>query len=223
MIRQNDSITGISIHERHFKISQFADDATCYADSVESVRQILKSLEHFSSYSGLYINPEKSKILPLQQHQTDSNNIQVIQIVSSVKILGVCHATKRTMDQHYEWNFLPALNKMRAICVAWGTRALSLKGRVTIFNSVLISLVQYICGNTITPKRVFPEIKKIACDLLWSGKRNKVAYNIVIQQVKFGGLHLMDLERRVLAWNPAWIKRATPLLHFSDHVFAVLN
>lgn len=97
---------------------------------------------------------------------------------------------------------------MKSICAAWGNRMLSLKGRVTVFNSLPISLIHYVCANTFTPKRVLSEVKKIACDFLWAGKRNKVAYNIVIQQVKLGGLHLMDLERRIIASRLGWIKRA---------------
>lgn len=46
---------------------------------------------------------------------------------------------------------------------------------------LVIFLLQYV--NTITPKRVFPEFKKIACDFLCSGKRNKIAYNTVIQDM----------------------------------------
>lgn len=215
MIRQNEQITGIHIRDTHFKISQFADDATCYADSSHSVEHIQRTLSLFSTYSGLFINPAKSKILPLQDQGEEQNTIAGIQLTTMVKILGVCHARRRTMDQHYEWNFLPALNKMRSVCAAWGNRMLSLKGRVTIFNSLLISLIQYLCANTITPKRVFSEVKRIACDFLWAGKNNKVAYNIIIQQVKYGGLHLMDLERRVTASRLSWIKRALMSPHGS--------
>lgn len=226
MIRQNDRITGINIRNTHYKISQFADDATCYADSTDSVEHIKRTLSLFSTYSGLFINQNKSKILSLQGQEDQQTTIAGIQLTPMVKILGVCHAKGRTLDQHYEWNFLPAMNKMRSICAAWGNRMLSLKGRVTIFNSLLISLIQYLCANTVTPKRVFSEVKKIACDFLWAGKSNKVAYNIIIQQVKFGGLHLMDLEHRVAASRLGWIRRALLSPHCSmaqtfAHIFSM--
>lgn len=197
MIHQINRVNGISIQDSHFQISQFADDATC------SVVQIVSTLTHFSTYSGLFINTTESKILPFQDHNHDLTSITGIQTSSRVKILGVNHAREQTVEQHYEWNFMPVLNKMKSICAAWGNRMISLKGRVTVFNSLLISLIQYVGANTFTPKRVLSEVKKQACDL-WAGKRKKVAYNTVIQQVKSGGLHLMDLELRVTASRLGW-------------------
>lgn len=63
-------------------------------------------------------------------------------------------------------------------------------------------------ANTVTPPRVFTEVRKMACSYIWSDKKCKIAYCTLIQAIKDGGLRLVDLETRTqLAWL-SWIRRA---------------
>lgn len=91
---------------------------------------------------------------------------------------------------------------MKNTCNAWGNRILSYKGKVTVFNVLVASLLQYVVTNSLTP-----EVKKVACDFLWSGKRSKIAYDTVIQDTEHGGLRLTDMEARVRACLLSWAKR----------------
>lgn len=127
--------------------------------------------------------------------------------VSERLILGIWIANERSLDEHYQWNFHPQIQKMQNCYGTWINRNLFLKGKVTIYNSLMISLQQYLIANTSTPPRVFNEVKKLACSFLWDNKKNKVAYNLVIQAVSEGGLHLMDLQSRTNASLLSWIRR----------------
>lgn len=84
---------------------------------------------------------------------------------------------------------------------------MSLKGKTTVFNSLIISLLQYVTANTTTPKRVIQEVKEMARGFLWSGKQSKVAYDTVIQLIRDGGLRLADLECRIKASLLSWVRR----------------
>lgn len=77
---------------------------------------------------------------------------------------------------------------------------------MTVFNSLVYSLVQYVNSNLVTPPRVLSETRNIATSFLWTGKRSKAAYNTVIQTASDGGLCLMDLEYRTHINHLAWIK-----------------
>lgn len=96
---------------------------------------------------------------------------------------------------------------MRATCQAWCNRILSYKGKVTVFNALVISLLQYMAANTRIPPRVFVEVKKLACDFIWVGKRSKITYSTIIQGTEEGGLRLMDLQAMAQANLISWAKR----------------
>lgn len=91
-------------------------------------------------------------------------------------------------------------------CGSWTHRNLSLKGRVTVLNSLIVSLLQYMCSVTFTPKKVIDEAKRIAVDFLWDGRRSKVAYSTIIQATEAGGLKLADLDS-LRASMLRWIAR----------------
>lgn len=84
---------------------------------------------------------------------------------------------------------------------------LSLKGKVTVIQSLLASLLQYPSSCTNTPIRVLSEFKKIMLEFLWSAKRSKIAYAVMIQDIDHGGLGLPDLELRVATALTKWITR----------------
>lgn len=64
-IRNNSKIQGITINQTEYKITQFADDTTCFAMSEESAEAVLNTLRLFERFSGLAINEDKSSIIPI--------------------------------------------------------------------------------------------------------------------------------------------------------------
>ena len=60
-IRQNIDITGISFFGKEVKISQFANDTNLFCANVASVENALKTVQRFSSISGLSLNVTKTK------------------------------------------------------------------------------------------------------------------------------------------------------------------
>ena len=64
LVKRNKHIKGIMINEKEFKISQFADDTTLTLDGSQvSLQAALNTLEIYSSYSGLRMNKEKTKVI----------------------------------------------------------------------------------------------------------------------------------------------------------------
>lgn len=82
-----------------------------------------------------------------------------------------------------------------------------MKGKVTVINSLLASLLQYPTSVIYTPPRVIKEYKKIILSFLWNNKSPKVDYRTLILPIERGGLKLMDLESRIQVNILQWIKR----------------
>lgn len=211
MIRGNADIKGVTIQDKEYKISQFADDTTCFVSSENSLQATITSIQLFGRYSGLSINPEKSVVLPLGHPVGDPLDLGTIKLqqVQKVKILGIWFSYDRSIRQHWEWNFLPQISRMKTVCSSWSNRRLSIKGKITVFNSLVFSLLQYPSLSTITPppQEAIREVQKIATQFIWDNKRSKVAYNTMIQTIPRGGLQVMDLKTRVEINLLSWIRR----------------
>lgn len=208
MIRNDQHIRGITLNSTEFRISQFADDTTCFVDLAASAQRLVNIMHMFANYSGLKLNTNKSKVLPLSRTTDPPSKVAGLDLVQKVHILGVWFATNRTIEDHYTWNFQTQIHKMNRTCKSWSNRFLSLKGKITVFNSLVISLLQYVTANSVTPTRVIHEVKEMAHSFVWSGKQNKVAYNTIIQSARQGGPRLMDIETRVKVNLLSWVKRA---------------
>lgn len=100
---------------------------------------------------------------------------------------------------HYEWNYKEVLTKMRTICHSWQNRSLSLKGKIIVFNSLVVSLLHYVAANSDLPNRVLHELKKMVVHFLWNRGSSKVAYSTLVQPIEAGGLRLADFATRMQA------------------------
>lgn len=206
-IRQNPDIQGLQLGNEEVKITQFADDSTCVLRSINSLPPLLKFLSIFASWSGLTINKTKSMILFPNQALSGVKGLHGIPVVGRVKILGIWFTKQNSTDDHYQLNFKPQLEKIKAVCNSWNARNLSIKGKITLVNSLMISLLQYQCSSIFTPPQVYKEYKKLVTDFIWSGRRSKVAYSTVILPVAHGGLNLMDLDTRIRVSTLQWVRR----------------
>lgn len=205
MVRQSTEIRGIQIQDHQAKISQYADDATFFLSDVQSLNALINLLDKFASLSGLKMNPRKSHLLLLGNHRHPPNTICGINITDTVKILGIVFKNGMSEDQHFQLNFAPLFAKMGKICDSWSNRNLSLKGKVTVLNSLITSILQYQCACSPTPARVSIDFKRMVTDFLWNFKRSRIAYTLLIQPISEGGLKLADLESRIYACHIKWI------------------
>lgn len=120
---------------------------------------------------------------------------------------GLWFAARRSPMDHYLWNFKDNLDKIRGICDSWFNRDLSIKGKITVVSSLLISLLQYAASNSELPKQVLYEMKKIVTHFVWNKRKAKIVYATLIQDVGGGGLKLADLELRSNIAKLGWVRK----------------
>lgn len=206
-IRQSPAIKGIPIGNTVCTVTQFADDSTCFLKDTASLSPLLDLLQDFSEWSGLKINRSKSMIILPHNKLIHPRILEGIPVITRAKILGIWFLQDNTELEQYLWNFKPQLNKIKSICDSWNMRNVSIKGKVTIVNSLLISLLQYQCSSIFTPAKVYKEYKNIITNFIWNGKKPKISYQTLILPTKQGGLNLMDLTTRVKVSTLQWIRR----------------
>lgn len=205
-VRSADDFRGITLANKDLRISQYADDSTFFMDSFTSLDLLLKLLDGFANVSGLQINYHKSHLLLLGHHLDPPDTFQNIPVKDQITILGIVYRNKMTDNLQYEPNFAPKIEKIKGICSTWLNRNLSIKGKVVLIQSLLSSLLQYPCSCLVTPARVIVEYKRIVTDFFWNGKRGKVSYNLLLQNIEDGGIKLPDMATRISVIHLYWIK-----------------
>lgn len=91
----------------------------------------------------------------------------------------------------------------------WKQRDLSLKGKITIINSLALCPIIYLSSIIDTPDLAIKEIEKLITDFIWAGKTPKIAKNTLIQNIPNGGLKLCSYGEKVKALLLSWVKRLT--------------
>lgn len=193
--------------QAELKLAQFADDMTVMLSEEDSLPELMRVLKEFESWSGLKINKKKTKIVSPEKVKAGVTSTEGIEICARVKILGIWIGLNNTEENCYKWNYENILTKIRKVCDAWYQRSLSIKGKITIINSLLVSLLQYPCSIIHTPERVYKEYKQIVTSFIWDSRKPRIAYKTLTLPIENGGLKLIDLEARVTVNLLQWIRR----------------
>ena len=209
-VRNSEDVQGIKIYEEFIKISQLADDTTCFLQNLKSLKATLKILERFGNCAGLKVNKEKTKakyIGSLKNEDYYPHGLSWIKDNEHIETLGItCSCTD---EENYFHNFRPRIVNLQNTLKIWKMRNLSLKGKITIINNLALAPLIYVSSIMDTPSKVFKEVKHLITDFLWNGKRPKIAFNTLKQEIDKGGLKLCDFEIKVKALLLSWVKRLT--------------
>ena len=205
-IRENEAIKGIIISNCEIKITQMADDTTCFVKDKISLKNLIDVFKEFEICSGLKINLDKTKAKTLGPEPEPCHKLFGLDWVNDpICTLGVTLSGNE--DDHYILNFKKRLKNMKNLLATWKCRKLSIKGKVTIINTLAVSPLIYLANVIYVPPQVITEIKEIIVDFLWDGKPPKIAYNVLIQNIKKGGVKLIDFGSKIKALKIGFVKR----------------
>ena len=205
-IRKNAAIKGISVAGREIKISQLADDTTLFINGVDSIEPVVETLRQFRHLSGLKANIEKTKFYNIGTRDIDDTNMHGFRFSKDIiRLLGLTITKDEVVSE--EQNFRPKLKAMETILKHWSRRKLSLKGKITVINALIVSLIVYPATVLETPNSVLHEINDIIYAFLWDGKRPKVAAKVIENTIRLGGLKMPNIFLKVKAWQLSWLRR----------------
>ncbi|XP_020681936.2 uncharacterized protein LOC110099192, partial [Dendrobium catenatum] len=120
--------------------------------TIPNVRKCLSILEDYCSWTGQRINKDKSAILFSRSTPSTTKSrlarLSGCRKVEELEYLGIRFALRRLRKA----DFSSLLQKIRSFTLAWGIRHLSLAGRITMINSVLLPLTVYAISHIMVPK-----------------------------------------------------------------------
>ena len=107
-IRQNRNIEGIHINDTEIKLSQLADDTTCFIKNEDSLHHLLNTFKIFEKCAGLGINIDKTSARCLGGFKPSTEQLMGLNWSQEpVYTLGV-YISGNELD-HYTLNFLPKI------------------------------------------------------------------------------------------------------------------
>ena len=175
-------------------ISAFADDGIIFSiPNVISLRFCVRTLQHFSSLSGLNINNRKTKVCiighPPDNNYTEYCNEIGFQIVNSFTMLGIeFHSRQELMEQNWD----KVISKMNKIVNFWSIFNLSPPGKINIVKCFILAQLNYV-GSVLNPsERNIITIENLILSFL--NQNCKISKEKLFSPIEQGGFGLPNVR-----------------------------
>jgi hypothetical protein len=206
-IRNSPQIRGLTFGHYNYRIQQFADDTILFLKDKTDLKAALNSLNAFYYVSGLKINKDKSILINLGTDEyfpeKGQDSLQGVKWCKNHFVyLGITF-TSNPGDMEYK-NFRHKLDKMNNLTRIWRQRDLSLRGKVQVLKSLVVSQLQYPLTMLDAPQWVYKEANDIMFGFLWKNKPDKIKRDIIIQELEDGGLKMVDIDSLIRAQKAKW-------------------
>ena len=207
-LRNNHDIDGITIADLKNLLNQFADDMDIFSlCNQKSLENIYRELQSFYSQSGFTVSYEKTTLYRIGSlRHCNAQLYSMDQFKWSnedINVLGITISHDDVVSKNYEG----MEQKVKCILSNWQNRNLSLIGKVQVVNTLVASLFVYkMMVLPLIPKHFVKRFDNIVREYLWGGKKAKVAYKVLQNPKKEGGLGLACLTRKDRALKATWPK-----------------
>ena len=204
-IRRNPLIRGIRLPSRaqELKLSLYADDNNNFCSTQQSIVHLFNELKRFDKATGCSINEDKTKGLLLGgAHRPILNESIEWNPPEGLKILGVRFFVDPMMTQTVTWNEIGSKIKSRAELLS--ARSLTMKGRATLANALLLSKAWHVATVIPAPRTIISSINTTTFNYIYNGKQpHTIAWNELTLRVPQGGIGLLDvhLQQQALRLN----------------------
>ena len=211
MLRSNPEIKGITVREKEYLLSQFADDTVLCLDGEEnSFKATINTLDIFSSISGLMINNDKTQIMWIGSRK--NCNIKYMRDRNYtwdpgiIKILGINFSTN--LENIFDINYNNKLNQIEHLLAKWKKRNLTPFGKIIIIKTLAIPKLLYLFLNLPNPPEHFIiKLENIIYKYLWDSKPNKINKQTIELNKEEGGLSMINIRNFLICLKLSWLRR----------------
>ncbi|KAI0515950.1 hypothetical protein KFK09_008621 [Dendrobium nobile] len=195
---------GISVSARSPKVSHlvYADDILVFSEAkLESINLVKKIIMEFCDWTGQKVNFQKYGIL-FGKHVNKRKrrkicNIMEFKELQEFNYLGTKMALRRMKGSDFQFILDNALKKIGM----WGSKLLSMAGKLNLINYVLLALPTFHTTLSLVPKRILLEIEKACRKFIWSkGNGEKglhyISWDTLCKPKKVGGMGINSCSKK---------------------------
>ncbi|KAG1137120.1 hypothetical protein G6F37_011489 [Rhizopus arrhizus] len=194
-------------HPNPVKCLAYADDVCLLLTTPQELEHAKAHMDNYARVSNAKFNENKTEVFslngpwdPIWNAPLQSLNITTFHHQSSLqpfRYLGFYFPYNTRQRKLIEGQLLL---KVQQQCIIYSKRQLSILGRVTIINVLILSKVWYTLRLLRPTARFFSELKKLIYQFVWQKKFPKLKSGVMFLPSKYGGLNVLDpsLQHRVL-------------------------
>lgn len=211
MLRKENAIKGIDINDKSYLLSQYADDTQIFLDGSEtSLKVTLGLLKKFYKMSGLKINEDKTKALWIgSMSKSDLRLCREYKLdweQGPIKILGVTFTPE--VFNIWDLNSRELITKMEKVLQSWSKRKLTLPGKITVIKSLAFSkFIHLFTALPNPPDQIVKQLDRHFYKFLWNSGPDRIKRNVMIQDVKDGGLKMINTNIFIQSLKVSWLRR----------------
>ena len=195
-IRKNQNIKGLHIpgDAEELKMCLYADDNNSIVTSEHSIVQLLHELERFREASGCNINQAKTVGMTIGGAFLPDIPLPIRWNPSEgMVILGITFFQDSVATMNATWNKI--ISKMKTRVEQMSSRALSLRGRGILLNTIILSKAWHAATVIPANKTICQTIARIAYAYLFKNKLpHKPAEEVLTFLLKDGGVNAKDFS-----------------------------
>jgi hypothetical protein len=209
MLNKAKGIKGVLVGNTEIKILQMADDTTILTRDIKDVPKILNLLKTFHAISGLKTNIEKTVAYKLGGNKIEAGQEKKHGLTWSnppIKLLGITISDDKNTEKSE--NFNEKNKNIDLLTRIWCTRNLSMKGKLSVINSLLVPKLIYPCTILDVPTEIIDTATNHIKTFFWNWKRPKIKLDTIIRKIEDGGIKFPCLDCKVKSWKTLWAIRA---------------
>ena len=104
---------------------------------------------------------------------------------------------------------------MREVLRIWGSRGLTLAGKIQIFKSAALSKMVYISTMLHPSKQTLDQLNLIQKDFIWRAHLPKIKHSTLIGDYNNGQCKDIDIESKFESLKIIWIRRLLDIVTFT--------
>ena len=224
-LRENQEIDGVMISFIKHLLNQFADDMDIFSEcNKKSLLSIFEELKRFQSQSGFTVSYDKTTLYRIGSLRHSNAKLYDIDQFKwsneDITVLGVTIAHEDLIEKNYG----DIVQKVKTVLGAWHNRGLTLLGKVQVVNTLVASLFVYkMSVLPQIPEGIVKNVDNIVRQFLWNGKKAKIAYAILQNPKKDGGLNLVNLKKKDKSLKATWPQTLKNEEDYSTLVYKILH
>ena len=228
-VRQDSKVIGFQAFGQNKKVAMVADDSLfylkCEQDSLIRFRNIL---EHFQFVSGLKINYDKSRLVPLNANPSWCKwdcvkDFLIVKYGEPFSYLGAQLGADQQIVQKTinETNFPFSKQMITSTLRSRPIMTTCITGRILQVKSLIASKFVYLFQLLPTPSLQWREkMEKLYFDHIWENGRHRIAKSKMIAPKIVGGFNMLDIYCQEKALKLKWIDR---LMSETVNIFYVVS
>ena len=172
LIRQSPNLLGVSLGgEALLKVVMYADDTTFLLRDLQELRQAEMLLSTFEAGSGAKVNADKSELLPLgpRARAAPGSRFTLRPRDYTARLLGAPIGANQKDERCWE-TIMAKVDQLRR---TWSGHGLSLRGKVLVCKTILLSQATFLLHVQAMPAKVSKKLDRMMALFIWGTARQE--------------------------------------------------